>query len=124
MQCLQSFRKNMALVAIMHFLQPFRKSISAQNSVRVEFVFGPPCVSAMVTISHQVKIAYGEGGKEWLVPSQFIKDAENCDWHHWFQVRASHPGLAALLFPSFLASNGFGVAIYMPLIYEPPCTCA
>lgn len=96
----------------MHYLQAFRKSIIAQNSVRFEFVFGSPCVSAMVTISHQVKIAYGEGGKEWLVPSQFIKDAENCDWQHWFQVRASHPGLAALLFPGFLASNGFGVAIY------------
>lgn len=53
----------------------------------------------MVTINHQVKIGYEGSEKEWLVPSQFIKDAENCDWHQWLQIRASYPGFVALLFP-------------------------
>ena len=40
-------------------------------------------VLAMVTINHQVKISYEGSEKEWLVPSQLIKDAENCGWPQW-----------------------------------------
>ena len=60
---------------------------------------------AMVSIKQQVKICYEETGKEWLVPSQFIQPAENCEWTQWLQLRASNPGLAALLFPSTLVPN-------------------
>lgn len=61
----------------------------------------------MVTIKQQIKIVLDATGKEWVVPEQFIKEAQGCEWAHWFQLRASHPGLASLLFPGLLASNCF-----------------
>lgn len=63
--------------------------IHAQNSRSKAqtyfFVILDSCVTvlAMVTINHQVKISYEGSEKEWLVPSQLIKDAENCGWPQW-----------------------------------------
>ena len=61
---------------------------------------------AMVTIEYKVKVSLGGSDKEWLVPSQFItKASPGLPWKHWFQIRASLPGLYALLFPSALAAT-------------------
>ena len=36
--------------------------------------------------------------REWIVPDDFIKPADNCTWEKWVQIRASNAGLSSLIY--------------------------
>ena len=40
--------------------------------------------------------------REWIVPDDFIKPADNCTWEKWPQIRASNAGLSSLIYGSWI----------------------
>ena len=36
--------------------------------------------------------------REWIVPDEFIKPVDNCNWEKWVQIRASNAGLSSLIY--------------------------